>query len=372
MAKGIDYVLSGVKYAVFSYEGAVVTVRGECEVEYVSDEAPTMPIYLNTHFALEGARQQAADRQEQPPRVLVVGSSRHTLARILCNYAVRGDKTPVVVELDCSRGALLFPGTLTAQVVDRVAGIEEGFPEAGRISYFYGHQAPAGNPKMYVKLMKRLAFAVSSRLAAMDDQQQKAGAIIVAPAEAGEYLGDIKELFQVSMILVIGNERLHSTIAKTAPGLTVLKVPLSGGFVPLDAGHRRMATQQLFKSYFYGPRAEYTPFTLVLAWDKVHLRRLGEEALAPSSALPLGATRKVSETRTSKVEPSKGLLLYSILACSYAASEEGETLSDANCAGYVYVTAVDEAKKQMTVLSPCPGRLPGPYLIVGGLKWIEK
>ena len=35
-------------------------------------------------------------------------------------------------------------------------------------------------------------------------------------------------------------------------------------------------------------------------------------------------------------------------------------------------TMVDETKKQMTALSPCPGRLPANYLVVGNLKWIEK
>jgi len=39
--------------------------------------------------------------------------------------------------------------------------------------------------------------------------------------------------------------------------------------------------------------------------------------------------------------------------------------------GFIYVTEVDTAKHKMTVLSPCPGRLPNQYLLVGSFKWME-
>lgn len=366
-----EYELSGVKMAVFSYEGAKVTVRGSCEVDYISEEVPTMPVYLNIHGALETLRQRAAQSNDEPPRVLLVGSSRHTVGQILSSYAVRSGKRPLVVDLDPTRGSLLFPGALTAQTLEEVVDIENGFPETpGRISYFYGHQASTENSKLYRKLVGRLAFAANARLASMEDPF-KSGALMIAPTEINEHLQEIKELFKVSVILVIGNERLHSTIAKNHPDVSVLKAPLSGGVVQLDSTFRRSLSQKQFRAYFYGPRHEFTPFSVVLHFDDVHIRRLGESAVAPSSALPLGATRKVSETRTSKVEPTKGLLLYSIMGCSYATGGDEDQLSDANCAGFVYVTAVDESKKQMTVLSPCPGKLPSSYLILGSIKWIE-
>lgn len=373
LAPGRDYELTGVKYAVFSYEGAVLQVKGVCEVEYVSEEAPTMPVYLSTHFAVEGLREKAASQQDEAPRILLVGSSRHTLATILSNYAVRSGKCPLLVDLDTNRGSVLFPGTLAAQHIDRVMDPEEGcsFGDAGRCSYFYGHQLPSDNPKMYSKLMERLAFAVNSRLAASEDSN-KSGAIIIAPASITEHLGTIREAFRASLIIVIGNERLHSTIVKAEPTCTVLKVPLSGGYVQLDSSYRRSLAQHQFKAYFYGPRQEYTPFSQVLPFEDLQLRRLGEEALAPSSALPIGATRKVSETRTSRVDPGKSLLLYSILAVPNAQSEEDDQLSNSNIAGYLYVTAVDETKKQVTLLSPCPGKLPSPFLLVSSIKWLEK
>lgn len=371
MAAERDYQMTGVKLAVFSYEGATLAVRGLCEVEYMSEDASTMPVYLNIHFALETLRNRAAAAQDEPPRVLIVGNSRHTVARILCNYAVRSSKLPILVDLDTNRGSLLFPGTLTAQPLERVVDIEEGFPEApGRISYFFGHQQPADNVKLYRKIMARMAFAVNSRLASIDDPG-KAGAIVIAPSGTDELLEALKEVFNISVILVIGNERLHSTIAKRISDVTVLKAPLSGGYVQLDAAFRRAQTQQLFRAYFNGTRSEFTPFSMVLSFDDLQVRRLGENVLAPSSALPLGATRKVTETRSSRVDPSKALLLYSILGCSYAAGDDEDQLTDANCAGFVYVTAVDEQRRHITVLSPCPGKLPSTFLILGSIKWIE-
>jgi len=239
------------------------------------------------------------------------------------------------------------------------------------LPYFYGHDSPTENVKLYKKLYARLGYAVNARLAS-SEELHASGAIVIAPQEvSGDLLQDIKETFRISVILVIGNERLHSSITKTVDNTTVLKAPLSGGYVHLDAPFRAALTQQQFRAYFYGPKNEYTPFALQLPFDEVHLRRLGETALAPSSALPLGATRKVSETRTTRVEPSKASLLYSILACSFAQGDEEDQLTDANVAGFVYVTAVDEQKKQMIVLSPCPGKLPSPYLIMGSIKWIE-
>ncbi len=370
LAPNREYELTGVKMAVFSYEGATISIRGLCEVEYVSEEVPTMPVYLNTHFAIENLSQKAAEVNDDAPRILVIGSSRHTVASILANYAIRSGKSPTLVELDTNRGMLLFPGTLTAQTLDSVIDVEEGIPEStARCSYFYGHQNPTDNIKLYMKQVTKLASSVNARFASRDDST-KSGAVIIAPADIGDHLTEIMDLFRVDVILVIGNERLHSTISRTITDASVLKLPLSGGVVRLDANFRRNMIQRQFKTYFYGPKHEYTPFSVALPFADVNLRRLGEDALAPSSALPLGATRKVSQTRTSKVEPSR-LLLYSILGCSFANADEEDQLTESNCTGYVYVTAVDENKKLMTLLSPCPGKIPSTYLIVSSIKWLE-
>jgi polyribonucleotide 5'-hydroxyl-kinase len=268
---------------------------------------------------------------------------------------------------------LLFPGVIAAQTIDKTVDIEDGFPEGQVCSYYFGHRNASDNSKMYQKLLGRLAFAVNGRLASMNDER-KSGAIIVAPSEVEPFLSSIQDLFQVNVIFVIGSERLHSTIVKSfgnvSMDLSVLKLSLSGGFVKLDSAFRKAEFQRQVRSYFYGRRDEYTPFSNTRSYDSIKMYRLGEDALAPSSALPLGASRKVSETRTVKVEPTQAIILYSILAISWASNED--QLSDVNCAGYIYVTMADDDKKTFTYLCPSPGDLPSSYLIIGDVKWIEK
>lgn len=41
-----------------------------------------------------------------------------------------------------------------------------------------------------------------------------------------------------------------------------------------------------------------------------------------------------------------------------------------NVAGYVYVTEVDIVRNTLTYLAPCPGQLPGKFLLAGSFKTI--
>jgi len=101
-----------------------------------------------------------------------------------------------------------------------------------------------------------------------------------------------------------------------------------------------------FQKYFYGAKQEYSPFSITIGFDEASIRRLGEgwlwrdaltrvDVLAPQSALPLGAARKVEEHKAVRVEPNTANLLYSILAVSWATGEE--QLLEANIASFIYV-----------------------------------
>ncbi len=89
--------------------------------------------------------------------------------------------------------------------------------------------------------------------------------------------------------------------------------------------------------------------------------------------------RKIQETRFVKVDPGD-TLSHSILAISSAtipestklsATEETSLMTDFPALGFIYISEVAEDKGKMTVLSPCPGKLPKPFLILGAQKWIE-
>ena len=195
-------------------------------------------------------------------------------------------------------------------------------------------------------------------------------------------------MYLVNILAVIGNERLHSELQKklaaTNPNLDILKLPKSGGLVLKDAAFRRYQMMKGIKSYFYGPQMEYSAFPVIVPFKDLHIRRIGEGPVAPSSALPLGATRKVDESRIVRVEllQSASLapntvfvqpksLLNSILAISQAEIADESSIAEKPVAGFVLVTAVDEIKNKITFLSPVPGRLPFSYLLLGTIKYLE-
>jgi polyribonucleotide 5'-hydroxyl-kinase len=192
----------------------------------------------------------------------------------------------------------------------------------------------------------------------------------------------------VDILAVVGNERLHSELLKklqpTYTNLNILKLPKSGGVVLKDAAFRRLQMMKCIKSYFYGPQMEYSAFPVIIPFNDLHIRRIGEGPVAPTSALPLGATRKLDESRVVRVELIQSStnapntvylqpksLLNSVLAISQTEIGEEQLIPEKPVAGYILVTAVDEVKNRLTFLSPVPGRFPFPYLILGSIKYLE-
>ncbi|RUS28840.1 CLP1, cleavage and polyadenylation factor I subunit,-like protein, partial [Jimgerdemannia flammicorona] len=165
LATGMSYEFSGRKVAVFS-------------VEYQANETP-MTSYLNTHLAIEQMRQDAQDRGEQGPRVMIIGPSdvgKTSLCKIFLSYALRQGRQPIFVSLDTNEGSITMPGTLTATSITHIIDVEEGFGSSATtaasmgsstmpLAYYFGHPGPAENVKLYKILMSRLAHAVRCRMA---------------------------------------------------------------------------------------------------------------------------------------------------------------------------------------------------------------
>ena len=60
-------------------------------------------------------------------------------------------------------------------------------------------------------------------------------------------------------------------------------------------------------------------------------------------------------------------LMQSLVAVSHASSPD-ELLSS-NIAGFLYITNIDSMENTVTYLAPCPGNLPGRFLLIGSLKF---
>ena len=398
LAPGREYSVFGCKLAIFTFTGARISYQGgPCSVEYLSSEAPVaQEALLNLNLALEGHFLKTG----KVPRVLLLGAGRNTVARTLTNYSARriedsGKMRPILVDLDVSNGSVCLPGTLSAVSPDRPLDVEEAWhsqPQAQIISLFYGSTVVADNSKVYGRLCEKMGDIVNKRSTSLASV-----VYVIAPSEVGNeatatnqttksLLISLQKYFNIDHILVIGNERLHVTVSKhisddsSSDEVKVLKLPRSGGVVSKDSSFRRQNQSRAFKSYFYGPRMEFHPFSLTVSFPSIVIYRVADAAaLAPSSALPLGATRKIDSSKLTKVtELNASQLLYSILAVIPAAShansdsEEFEGALDSPVAGFLHVLDVDEGKQSLTVLSPCPGALPSKFLLLASLKWIEK
>ena len=153
-----------------------------------------MTQYVNTHFALEKLRADAARDGREGPRVLVVGPSnagKTSIVKLLTGYAIRMGRQPMVINTDSREGLLSIPGSLTATPFASIIDVEQGWgssPTSGPgpvpvklpLCYYYGLPSPEDNTKLYKPVLTRLALAATSRLAD-DPAVRETGMIIDTP-----------------------------------------------------------------------------------------------------------------------------------------------------------------------------------------------
>lgn len=138
-----DYDFCDENIAIYTWYGCkIVEVSGTCKMSYVSSETPMVAV-ANAHALLEAKRDVALANVEKGPRVslcleiistypfltqlwcmqvMIVGppdSGKSTITKMLASYAVRLDRTPILVDLDVSKGAMAVPGAICACVLDK-------------------------------------------------------------------------------------------------------------------------------------------------------------------------------------------------------------------------------------------------------------
>lgn len=207
-----------------------------------------------------------------------------------------------------------------------------------------------------------------------------------------EILQQVINLFLINTILVVGSEKLYSELEKKLPtAVKIVKVKQSGGLVSKDWSFRKGVAMQRINRYFCGgglgvcplEGGPLTSFPLIVSFKDLHIRRIGDVApVAPTSALPIGSTRKSDEnlkitriellSSVSVASSSSGIstihvppisLLHSVLALSSAEIDQESRIVDSPVAGFVTVSDVDEAKGRVTLIVPVPGRLARTFLI---------
>ncbi|KAH8705508.1 putative mRNA cleavage factor complex II protein Clp1 [Talaromyces proteolyticus] len=317
------YTFSGTKAAIYTWHGCALEVNagegvalpngfapggmssegtsrgygaGGCQSEYVAEETP-MVEYANVHFALETMRQEAqTEGGKDGPRVLILGpenAGKTSLAKILTGYATKVDRQPIVVNLNPTEGMLSVPGTLTATAFRSMIDVEEGWgssPMSGPspvpvklpLVYFYPMKSPLdADGNVFKPIVSKLAVSVTARMAE-DDDAREAGVIIDTPGILGQGTPKALEIIHhivtefsgmppvntrmVSTILVLGSERLYSTMVKnyeqkptssasaahSDERITVVKLSKSGGCVDRDEAFMKSVNESQIRSYFFG------------------------------------------------------------------------------------------------------------------------
>jgi len=200
--------------------------------------------------------------------------------------------------------------------------------------------------------------------------------------------------------------------------MAVVKIPKSGGVVELDHSYRERVHNYQLHTYMYGQTIEappgiqsatqggetmadlvLSPSSSIISFGDLTIYRIGEESMAPSSALPIGATRVLSEMQPVLVDPAQsgsGLLnaVLALLAPPNPDEHEryDEEILDRPVTGFlvVYVldsplcsmlavyhphftrTSIDIHNRKMTILSPNQGTLVGRTAIIGSFEWQEQ
>lgn len=403
LAQNRQYSFTGVKAAVYTYQGCILEIEGEPENDYVGEETEMVSVY-NAHFALEDMRDAVGTHGSGTgPRVLVVGpddAGKTTLIRTLTTYAVKMDRQPTVVNLDSREAILSVPGSLSATTFSDILDMEEiggwgsspisgpsAVPVKMPLVYNFGCRNPDDNKTMYKALITRLALAVTSRM--QDDREvRQAGCFIDTPGSISIGKGGTYELiqhiiseFSVNVVAVIGSERLYQDMRRSfssSSGLdevvTVVRIPKSQGCVDRDEVFMRRYCHAQIRNYFFGSvAAPLSPHTQWANFDQITIYRI--KTTTSSTAFDPGADddydpSAVGSSSSLQKEPPSAMLQNSLLAVTNASPGDSlEAIRDASILGYLYVAEVEDSKKRIRLLSPVSGRMPGNALLVG--EWPE-
>ncbi|ODQ67050.1 Clp1-domain-containing protein [Nadsonia fulvescens var. elongata DSM 6958] len=421
LAVGVDYTFSLQKSVIFTWHGCRLKYSGTLSSEYVSDET-TMVTYANAHFLLEKYRGLS---QNGGPNVLIVGpksSGKTSLSKILCSYATKMSRTPMIVNLDPSVGVYSTPGGLSAAPISDILDIEDGWGDSEitgpallhqklPLVYYYGLESPTANLKYYKKVCTRLANGVK-QLLELDQKVKSSGIIIDAPyiSEQKIYhslIDDIIVDFRVTHVLVVGNERMYSDLNKayknrqsqsqanagTASSVSIIKLPKSGGCVEPESVLTRALQQKVIREYFYGnSKIPLSPFTVTVDSPSVTVYRIKEDSQTPSQFLPSGFSdhHPESSDKTGKANilnkedleqdahdllikiDSASILQNCVLAVVRADStEKPENILKSELMGFVHVVEADDVKHKLKILMPVPGRLPNAVFLLGAYRYHE-
>lgn len=171
-----------------------------------------------------------------------------------------------------------------------------------------------------------------------------------------ELIRDIVAEFAVSVIVVLGHERLYNDLTRRysdKPGIAVVKLARSGGAVELSPAYLQQLQNFVTRQYFYGDlKNNLSPVSRTLDFKSIKVYRLAEgftsigassliegKAATHTSALPIGQEESAIVTDIELVQlESPSVLQHSILAItSVGIDEDPRGVLESNILGFIFV-----------------------------------
>lgn len=327
------HIFTDIKTAIFTFTGARLRVDGDASLQYLAQSSmiPQVFAYFDQMHAASNFRKN----------ILVLGNGRTTFCATLSNYMIRMHQKATFTEIDPAKGNI-FPGTLSSMVLDQFVDYYEGFKLNNPSCLFFGN-TEIENTELY-------EIQIDALVKIIDSRGLESLHMVLSPDLSVEKINNLIKKFNIEEVVIVGNERMFHRI-----GLITKKV-----FVENHAFIHGNTISKSINKYFNGVGGAYSPCSFIVKqnWTIV---RVGEEHVAPESALPIGAMRKVEKTGINKAE----LVENYVLAVSEAKTEDEIATSPIAC----FIVCLDANKFRILCTQ---SRLPKyTYLIQGNIKFVD-
>lgn len=327
------HVFTKIRTSIFTFTGAKLKIDGTCELQYKAISSPMPKIFSYFDYLYKTPNLNKT--------ILVLGHGRSTFCSTLANYFVRMHKSVLFTEIDPAKGNI-FPGALSSMVVSSLVDYKTGFNMSSPTCFFFGSTE--------IENMELYELQIDALIDSVEKRNFVGLHMILAPELSVDMLNILIKKFKICETVIIGDERLFNKLNLLSNKLQIE----NSGYI-----HENTVAASINR-YFNGFENEYKPcaFLVKQPWQVV---RIGEEFIAPESALPLGATRKVGKTGVNKTEP----VCNAVLAISEAATEAEVPTSKV----IGFAVCLDEKKFRILCTQP---KLPkNAFLIQGSIRYID-
>ncbi|XP_043471505.1 protein CLP1 homolog [Leptopilina heterotoma] len=365
------YTFSGTSVAVITWQGCTIEVEGDPDIIYTSKESP-MTLYLNCHAVLERLRELSERKNEKGPITMIAGPcdvGKSTLSRMLVNYAIRMNKSPIYVNLDVGQAEFGLPGSVGAVIPKNPASVEGGFTEEAPLLFHFGSSSPLCNQTFYKLLTSRLAQVCNERMR-LNRNERHSGIIIntcgCTKGDGYRILIHAAYAFEVDAILVIDQQQLYNDLLRDMPKFVkVSLLPKSSGVIKRNETQRAESRNSLIHNYFYGiPKAQLHPFKIELKFEDISIYRVTISAGFSSN---MTVAKKSPDTTLMPVKPIPNMK-NRLLSVSLAKLNQDDIV-ESNISGFLHVQDVNMHEKIMTVLSPEPKLTKNLVLLLSEVRY---